>query len=55
MTDADKNKMILESLRSKPCAACIEKVGLQSPDTDDRCPLCNLSFKQRVAQFALKA
>jgi len=55
MTDADKNKLILESLRAKPCAACIEKVGMQSPDTDAPCPLCNLSFKQRTEQYAVKA
>ena len=55
MTDADKNKLILESLRAKPCAVCIEKVGMQSPDSDDKCKLCGLSFKKRVQDFALKA
>jgi hypothetical protein len=48
MTDADKNKLILESLRKKPCAVCIEKVGMASPDSDERCSLCGMSFKQRV-------
>ena len=55
MTDADKNKLILESLRSKPCAVCIEKVGIASPDSDERCTLCGFSLKERVATFAVKA
>ena len=54
MTDADKNKLILESLRKKPCAACIEKVGIASPDSDERCSLCGMSFKQRVLLFSPK-
>jgi hypothetical protein len=54
MTDADKNKLILESLRKQPCAVCIEKVGIASPDSDERCSLCGMSFKQRVLLFSPK-
>ena len=54
MTDADKNKLILESLRAKPCAVCIEKVGIQSPDSDEKCKLCGLSFKERVQELKVK-
>ena len=54
MTDADKNKTILESFRTKPCAMCLEKVGIQNPGSDEKCTLCGLSFKERVEQFAVK-
>ena len=55
MTDADKNKLLLESLRDKPCAVCIEKVGIVSPDSDERCVLCGMSFKQRVILLSPKS
>ena len=54
MTDADKNKLILESLRARPCAVCLEKVGIDSPDSGEVCSLCGLSFKRRVAERAVQ-
>ena len=55
MAEIDKNKMLLESLRAKPCAVCIEKVGIASPDSDERCSLCDMSFKQRLGLFSTKS
>ena len=48
MAEIDKTKVLLESLRVKPCAVCIEKVGIVSPDSDESCALCGLSFRQRL-------
>jgi hypothetical protein len=55
MAEIDKTKWLLESLRAKPCAVCIEKVGSVSPDSDERCALCGMSFKQRLASCAPKS
>jgi hypothetical protein len=54
MAESDKTKLLLESLRAEPCAVCIEKVGMVSPDSDERCGLCGKSFKQRLASFSPK-
>jgi hypothetical protein len=54
MAEIDKTKLLLESLRAEPCAACIEKVGTVSPDSDERCALCGMSFKQRLASRSPK-
>jgi hypothetical protein len=54
MAETDKVKLLLESLRVEPCAVCIEKVGIVSSDSDERCALCGKSFKQRLASFSLK-
>jgi hypothetical protein len=49
MAESDKTKLLLESLRIEPCAVCIEKVGTVNSDSDERCALCGMSFKQRLA------
>jgi hypothetical protein len=55
MAEIDMTKLLLESLRAKPCAVCIEKVGSVSPDSDERCALCGMSFKQRLASCSPKS
>jgi hypothetical protein len=55
MAEIDKTKLLLDSLRAKPCAVCIEKVGTVSPDSDERCALCGMSFKQRLASSTPKS
>ena len=55
MAEIDKTTMLLQSLRAKPCAACIEKVGNANPDSDEPCKLCGMSFKQRLAAASHEA
>jgi hypothetical protein len=55
MAEIDKTKLLLDSLRAKPCAVCIEKVGTVSPDSEERCALCGMSFKQRLASSTPKS